>query len=121
VNYYKLFGLVYLLFVSLPHMEAGSSASSSLESSRRTRSETGRHLPSGTKTGMPDSVATSSSNSSRDSCRLVPKEGKKSPLWRYSSLKVREDGRPIDNGQVYCRMCPMNVWKHFQSIFSPGE
>jgi len=91
-------------------MEAGSSASSSLESSRRTRSETGQHSPSGTETGTPGSAATSSSNSSRDSRRLVPKEGTKSPVWRYFGLKVGEDGRPIDNGQVYCRMCPMSVW-----------
>jgi len=65
-------------------MEAGSSTSSSLKSSKR--SETGRHLPSRTETGMPGLAATSSSNLSHDSRPLMPKEGTKSPVWWYFSL-----------------------------------
>ena len=37
---------------------------------------------------------------------LVSKPGTKSELWSYFGLKKGTDGKGIDNGDVFCRLCP---------------
>jgi len=68
LEHHKLFSLVYLLLVLLPLMEACSLST--------------RSPSAGTETGTLGSVITSSSDSSHDSLRLVPKQGTKSPVWQ---------------------------------------
>ena len=46
---------------------------------------------------------------------LVPKPDAKSLVWQYFRPKV-ENGKLIDNSQIYCKMLPKLVdmkWKHF--------
>ncbi len=40
---------------------------------------------------------------------FVPKSGTKSELWQHFGLKKGDNGKPIDDGSVYCRLCRRKV------------
>ena len=66
--------------------------------------------PSNTATSMTNTTSEGSSNeavthSDSSPIALVPKPGTKSAIWGYFGLKPDTAGNPIDNGQVFCRLC----------------
>ena len=40
---------------------------------------------------------------------FLPKPGAKSAIWQYFGLKADGNGKPIDNGLVYCKVCRRGV------------
>ena len=44
-----------------------------------------------------------------ESLRLVPKPRTKSAIWQYFGLKLDSDGEPMDNGQVFCKICHRGI------------
>ena len=42
---------------------------------------------------------------SSSSINIVPKENTSSPIWTYFGLKSDDEGKPISNDKVICRVC----------------
>ena len=40
---------------------------------------------------------------------FLPKPGSKSATWQYFGLKADRNGKPIDNGPVFCEICRHSV------------
>ena len=45
----------------------------------------------------------------KDTPRLVSKPRTKSAIWQYFGVKLDSDGKPMDNGLVFCKICHRGV------------
>ena len=47
--------------------------------------------------------------SSSQTSPLLPKPNGKSELWNYFGLRADEEGKAIDDGKVFCKLCRVTV------------